>query len=168
MSDEESSCKRIKLDKEGSGLEENVEIVEEEKPSRCPFKNSLELLVREEEEAKNLENALKSDKNYNTNGETSEHDHDSKINSQEMILNGHNQNHDNDSNQEASDDLRHFDVLDDLERHPDQDGSDSDTDSTDSMDSDVPDEEIEAMLEEGVYHISRLCSFKLYYLGAYM
>lgn len=51
----------------------------------------------------------------------------------------------------TSDDLRQFDVLDDLDRHPEQnddsDGDDSDTDE--SMDSDVPDEEIEAMLEEG-------------------
>lgn len=50
----------------------------------------------------------------------------------------------------TSDDLRQFDVLDDLDRHPEQnDGSDSDSDTDESMDSDVPDEEIEAMLEEG-------------------
>ncbi|XP_076294246.1 microprocessor complex subunit partner of drosha [Lasioglossum baleicum] len=50
----------------------------------------------------------------------------------------------------ATDDLRHFDVLDDLERHPDQNCSDMDSDTNESMDSDVPDEEIEAMLEEGL------------------
>lgn len=51
----------------------------------------------------------------------------------------------------SSDDLRQFDVLDDLERDDhDQDGSDYESDSNDSMDSDVPDEEIEAMLEEGL------------------
>ncbi|XP_078038676.1 microprocessor complex subunit partner of drosha [Augochlora pura] len=50
----------------------------------------------------------------------------------------------------ATDDLRHFDVLDDLERHPDQNCSDTDSDTNESMDSDVPDEEIEAMLEEGL------------------
>ena len=51
----------------------------------------------------------------------------------------------------SSDDLRQFDVLDDLERHDDddQDGSEYETDSDESMDSDVPDDEIEAMLEEG-------------------
>lgn len=56
----------------------------------------------------------------------------------------------------ASDDLRQFDVLDDLDRHPDQnDCSDEDSDTTDeSMDSDVPDEEIEAMLEEGIFQIN--------------
>lgn len=51
----------------------------------------------------------------------------------------------------TSDDLRQFDVLDDLDRHPEQnDGSDGDSDTDESMDSDVPDEEIEAMLEEGM------------------
>ncbi|CAL7938646.1 unnamed protein product [Xylocopa violacea] len=50
----------------------------------------------------------------------------------------------------ATDDLRQFDVLDDLERHPDQNYSDMDSDTNESMDSDVPDEEIEAMLEEGL------------------
>ncbi|XP_011258527.1 microprocessor complex subunit DGCR8 [Camponotus floridanus] len=51
----------------------------------------------------------------------------------------------------TSDDLRQFDVLDDLDRHPEQnDGSDDDSDTDESMDSDVPDEEIEAMLEEGL------------------
>ncbi|XP_076396651.1 microprocessor complex subunit partner of drosha isoform X2 [Megachile rotundata] len=50
----------------------------------------------------------------------------------------------------ATDDLRQFDVLDDLERHPDQNCSDMDSDTNESMDSDVPDEEIEAMLEEGL------------------
>ena len=49
----------------------------------------------------------------------------------------------------ATDDLRQFDVLDDLERHPDQNCCDMDSDTNESMDSDVPDEEIEAMLEEG-------------------
>lgn len=49
----------------------------------------------------------------------------------------------------TNDDLRQFDVLDDLERHPDQNCSDMDSDTNESMDSDVPDEEIEAMLEEG-------------------
>lgn len=48
------------------------------------------------------------------------------------------------------DDLRHFDVLDDLERHSNQDGSDSEGCSNDSMDSDIPDDEIEAMLEAGL------------------
>lgn len=51
----------------------------------------------------------------------------------------------------TNDDLRQFDVLDDLERHPDQNCSDMDSDTNESMDSDVPDEEIEAMLEEGNY-----------------
>lgn len=52
----------------------------------------------------------------------------------------------------TSDDLRQFDVLDDLDRHPEQnDGSDGDSDTDESMDSDVPDEEIEAMLEEGMF-----------------
>lgn len=52
---------------------------------------------------------------------------------------------------EHNDDLRQFDVLDDLDRHPEQnDGSDDDSDTDESMDSDVPDEEIEAMLEEGI------------------
>ncbi|XP_076626111.1 microprocessor complex subunit partner of drosha isoform X1 [Colletes latitarsis] len=50
----------------------------------------------------------------------------------------------------VTDDLRQFDVLDDLERHPDQNCSDMDSDTIESMDSDVPDEEIEAMLEEGL------------------
>lgn len=51
----------------------------------------------------------------------------------------------------TSDELRQFDVLDDLDRHPEQnDGSDGDSDTDESMDSDVPDEEIEAMLEEGM------------------
>ncbi|KAK2580255.1 hypothetical protein KPH14_012507 [Odynerus spinipes] len=50
----------------------------------------------------------------------------------------------------TNDDLRQFDVLDDLERHPDQNCSDMDSDTNESMDSDVPDEEIEAMLEEGL------------------
>ncbi|PBC34749.1 Microprocessor complex subunit DGCR8 [Apis cerana cerana] len=50
----------------------------------------------------------------------------------------------------ATDDLRQFDVLDDLERHPDQNCCDMDSDTNESMDSDVPDEEIEAMLEEGL------------------
>jgi len=49
------------------------------------------------------------------------------------------------------DDLRQFDVLDDLDRHPEQnDDSIGDSDTDESMDSDVPDEEIEAMLEEGI------------------
>lgn len=52
----------------------------------------------------------------------------------------------------TSDDLRQFDVLDDLDRHPEQnEDSDGDSDTDESMDSDVPDEEIEAMLEEGTY-----------------
>lgn len=52
---------------------------------------------------------------------------------------------------EHNDDLRQFDVLDDLDRHPEQnDDSDDDSDTDESMDSDVPDEEIEAMLEEGI------------------
>jgi len=52
---------------------------------------------------------------------------------------------------EHNDDLRQFDVLDDLDRHPEQnDVSDDDSDTDESMDSDVPDEEIEAMLEEGI------------------
>ncbi|KAI4477837.1 PREDICTED: microprocessor complex subunit DGCR8 isoform X1 [Polistes canadensis] len=50
----------------------------------------------------------------------------------------------------TNDDLRQFDVLDDLERHPDQNCSDMDSDTNESMDSEVPDEEIEAMLEEGL------------------
>lgn len=61
----------------------------------------------------------------------------------------------------SSDDLRQFDVLDDLERHDavdnddedeegdEDDGSDYESDSNNSIDSDVPDDEIEAMLEEG-------------------
>lgn len=49
----------------------------------------------------------------------------------------------------TTDDLRQFDVLDDLDRHSEQDGSEGDSDTDESMDSDVPDEEIEAMLEEG-------------------
>ncbi|CAD1476530.1 unnamed protein product [Heterotrigona itama] len=52
----------------------------------------------------------------------------------------------------ATDDLRQFDVLDDLERHPDQNCCDMDSDTNESMDSDVPDEEIEAMLEEEIGH----------------
>lgn len=55
----------------------------------------------------------------------------------------------NPDNITATDDLRQFDVLDDLERHPDQNCCDMDSDTNESMDSDVPDEEIEAMLEEG-------------------
>lgn len=52
---------------------------------------------------------------------------------------------------EHNDDLRQFDVLDDLDRHPEQnDDSDDDSDTDESTDSDVPDEEIEAMLEEGI------------------
>lgn len=51
----------------------------------------------------------------------------------------------------TSDDLRQFDVLDDLDRHPEQNSSDDDSDTNESMDSDVPDEEIEAMLEEGIF-----------------
>lgn len=50
----------------------------------------------------------------------------------------------------SNDDLRQFDVLDDLGHHSDQDGTDCDSDSNDSMDSEVPDEEIEAMLDEGL------------------
>ncbi|XP_076183505.1 microprocessor complex subunit partner of drosha isoform X1 [Ptiloglossa arizonensis] len=50
----------------------------------------------------------------------------------------------------VTDDLRQFDVLDDIERHPDQNCSDMDSDTNESIDSDVPDEEIEAMLEEGL------------------
>lgn len=50
----------------------------------------------------------------------------------------------------ATDDLRQFDVLDDLERHPDQNYCDMDSNTNESIDSDVPDEEIEAMLEEGL------------------
>ncbi|XP_012278983.1 microprocessor complex subunit DGCR8 [Orussus abietinus] len=50
----------------------------------------------------------------------------------------------------ASDELRQFDILDDLERHPNQNCSDSEYGSNESIDSDVPDEEIEAMLEEGL------------------
>ncbi|KAJ8675683.1 hypothetical protein QAD02_011469 [Eretmocerus hayati] len=46
--------------------------------------------------------------------------------------------------------LRQFDVLDDLEHHSNQDGSDSEGCSNDSEDSDVPEDEIEAMLEEGL------------------
>ncbi|XP_014483299.1 PREDICTED: microprocessor complex subunit DGCR8 [Dinoponera quadriceps] len=48
------------------------------------------------------------------------------------------------------DDLRQFDVLDDLDRHSDPNCSDVDSDTDETMDSDVPDEEIEAMLEEGL------------------
>lgn len=51
----------------------------------------------------------------------------------------------------TSDDLRQFDVLDDLDRHPEQnEDSEGDSNTDESMDSDVPDEEIEAMLEEGI------------------
>lgn len=50
----------------------------------------------------------------------------------------------------TSDDLRQFDVLDDLDRHSEPNCSDADSDTDESMDSDVPDEEIEAMLEEGI------------------
>lgn len=50
----------------------------------------------------------------------------------------------------TSDDLRQFDVLDDIDRHTEQNYSDADSDTDESMDSDVPDEEIEAMLEEGI------------------
>ncbi|XP_032686008.1 microprocessor complex subunit DGCR8 [Odontomachus brunneus] len=50
----------------------------------------------------------------------------------------------------TSDDLRQFDVLDDIDRHTEQNYSDADSDTDESMDSDVPDEEIEAMLEEGL------------------
>ncbi|CAB0035922.1 unnamed protein product [Trichogramma brassicae] len=46
--------------------------------------------------------------------------------------------------------LRHFDVLDDLESHANINESDSDECSNDSLDSDVPDDEIEAMLEENL------------------
>lgn len=49
------------------------------------------------------------------------------------------------------DDLRQFDVLDDLEQRNNQDDSDSEGCSNgDSEDSDIPDDEIEAMLEEGL------------------
>jgi len=52
----------------------------------------------------------------------------------------------------TSDDLRQFDVLDDLDRHPEQnEDSEEDSNTDESMDSDVPDEEIEAMLEEGIF-----------------
>lgn len=50
----------------------------------------------------------------------------------------------------TSDDLRQFDVLDDIDRHTEQNYSDADSGTDESMDSDVPDEEIEAMLEEGI------------------
>ncbi|CAD6206786.1 GSCOCG00010068001-RA-CDS [Cotesia congregata] len=49
-----------------------------------------------------------------------------------------------------NDDLRQFDVLDDLDHHSDQDDSGSDSDSIYSVDSDIPDEEVHAMLEEGL------------------
>lgn len=53
---------------------------------------------------------------------------------------------------EHNDDLRQFDVLDDLDRHPEQNEecSAEDSDTEESTDSEVPDEEIEAMLEEGI------------------
>ena len=50
----------------------------------------------------------------------------------------------------SEDNLRQFDVLDDLEQHNNQDDSDLEECSNDSMDSDIPDDEIEAMLEEGL------------------
>lgn len=61
----------------------------------------------------------------------------------------------------ATDDLRQFDVLDDLERHEDQNYSDVDSVTDDSMDSDVPDEEIEAMLEEGGYKFHKFKEYSL-------
>ncbi|EFN82161.1 microprocessor complex subunit DGCR8 [Harpegnathos saltator] len=50
----------------------------------------------------------------------------------------------------TTDELRQFDVLDDLDRHSEQNCSDVDSDTDENMDSDVPDEEIEAMLEESL------------------
>lgn len=51
----------------------------------------------------------------------------------------------------CNEELRHFDVLDDLEHNTNQDDSDSEGCSNDSVESDdIPDDEIEAMLEEGL------------------
>ncbi|XP_044012013.1 microprocessor complex subunit DGCR8 isoform X2 [Aphidius gifuensis] len=54
------------------------------------------------------------------------------------------------SDQDDEDDLRQFDILDDLDGQLDQDGSVYNSDSNYSLDSEVPHEEIEAMLEEGL------------------
>ncbi|XP_051163099.1 microprocessor complex subunit DGCR8 [Leptopilina boulardi] len=56
----------------------------------------------------------------------------------------------NDNNMPMEDELRQFDVLDDLDRHREESTTDSDTYANESSDSDVPDEEIEAMLEESL------------------
>ncbi|XP_043475720.1 microprocessor complex subunit DGCR8 [Leptopilina heterotoma] len=53
-------------------------------------------------------------------------------------------------NMPVEDELRQFDVLDDLDRHREESTTDSDTYANESSDSDVPDEEIEAMLEESL------------------
>ena len=53
-------------------------------------------------------------------------------------------------NMPGEEELRQFDVLDDLERHRDESTTDSDTYTNETSDSDVPDEEIEAMLEESL------------------
>ncbi|EZA47148.1 microprocessor complex subunit DGCR8-like isoform X2 [Ooceraea biroi] len=79
---------------------------------------------------------------------------DTCIDNRDILHNGlHSQETLEDNGNITPDDLRQFDVLDDLDRHPEQnddDDSDGDSVTDESMDSEVPDEEIEAMLEEGL------------------
>ncbi|XP_046471884.1 microprocessor complex subunit DGCR8 isoform X1 [Neodiprion pinetum] len=154
MSDNESPPKILRLDEEVSTIDANLPNMEEGKPVECPFKNNLDV-QSDEDDSMNFTSVLRSDSNYNINRENFEQDSDFSKHSSQNVQNGYDRSNDNDSNLSGhdpctNDELRHFDVLDDLERHPDQGGSDFDTESTDSMDSDVPDEEIEAMLEEGL------------------
>ncbi|XP_015111182.1 microprocessor complex subunit DGCR8 [Diachasma alloeum] len=99
----------------------------------------------DEEGGDGVKEGMEQDNNHRVNDQN-ERDGESEKNMSD-IANGYNQSYQSDADE---DDLRQFDVLDDLGRNSDQEGSDYDTDTNESMDSDVPDEEIEAMLEEGL------------------
>ncbi|XP_015592851.1 microprocessor complex subunit DGCR8 isoform X4 [Cephus cinctus] len=158
---EENLCKSIKPDPDM----ENAMLVdipnhhqEDQIPSECLFKNSFASRMEEDTwmPNKRLESDCISSSGRSEKSRCSDAMEDDQMGQKEIsesLSNGINNRETTSSSGDGMivpDDLRQFDVLDDLERDPDHNVSDSDSDTNESMDSDVPDEEIEAMLEEGL------------------
>ncbi|XP_008546146.1 microprocessor complex subunit DGCR8 [Microplitis demolitor] len=138
--------------------EEETELNEpnrkKQKVSECPFKSNFK--VNDSVEIANEWEGVDDDlsKQCSTDGELLDNDNDKSHN--KKVGDNSNDLDENDvpdsetDEGPSHDDLRQFDVLDDIDHHSDQDESRCDSDSNYSMDSDVPDEEIEAMLDEGL------------------
>lgn len=139
--------------------EEETELNEpnrkKQKVSECPFKSNFK--VNDSVEIANEWEGVDDDlsKQCSTDGELLDNDNDKSHN--KKVGDNSNDLDENDvpdsetDEGPSHDDLRQFDVLDDIDHHSDQDESRCDSDSNYSMDSDVPDEEIEAMLDEGIF-----------------